>query len=464
MNGILVTMQPSSQNVLTGANVTFSVDALVIADLTALTYQWQKNGVPLTDGSGVTGATTKTLTLETVDNADAADYTCLIKSGTEVQAISKIATLALVVSDVVASRTPNTTTLPAPASVTFSVTAKGSGTLIYTWLKNGVLIPRAKTSTLTINPTKASDDGIYVARVSSKTTPAGVSSNQVNLNINAINSAVVSRVTPSAAKDILPKTTVKLEVEVNNTATLPKYQWRKDGVAIRGATSKSYIFTTGAVPITNNYDVLVFNPLSPTGFASTILPVAVLAPVSNVVITRAAPTTTNVATGTQVTLSATAKGESLTYQWKKNNVDVLSETSPTFTFTPAVAETAEYSVTVKNPLTPTSGTGSEGITSAALTVVIQVPISSPVLSRTAPTGATVPFNTPVTLSITAIGTSPTYQWFSGSTLISGATNATYEFTSGAVANTTNYSVRVSNGTSAAGVLSNVLPVEVAPAP
>jgi cyclophilin family peptidyl-prolyl cis-trans isomerase len=464
MNGILITTQPSSQNVLTGANVTFSVDALVIADLSALTYQWQKNGVPLSDGTGVAGAATKTLTLETVDNADAADYTCLIKSGTEVQAITKVATLALVVSDVVASRTPNTIPLPAPTSVTFSVTAKGSGTLIYTWLKNGLVIPGATSSSFTIASTAAADDGLYAARVSSKTTPSGLTSNVVNLNINAITTVTASRQAPTDLKSIVAKTSVNLVATVSAGETVTRYQWRKDGVAIRGATASTYTFVTGSTSSTNNYDVLAINPLAPAGIASNLLPVTVLTPVSNVRVSRTSPTTAVVVVGSPFTLTAAASGGSLTYQWKKNNVDIPSETGPIYTVTPAVAETAQYSVTIKNPLTPTSGTGSDGVTSAALTVATQVPISSPVLSRTAPAGATVPFNTPVTLSVTASGTSPTYQWFRGSTLISGATNATYEFTTGAEASTTNYSVRVTNGTSAAGVLSNVLAVQVAPAP
>jgi cyclophilin family peptidyl-prolyl cis-trans isomerase len=462
MNGILITKQPSAQNVITGANVSFSVEAIVAADLTTLTYQWQKNGTPLTDGSGVSGSSSSTLSLAAVDNADAAEYKCLIKSGTEVQALSNAASLALVISDVAASRTPDTSPLSAASLVTFSVAVKGSGPLTYVWFKNGVVMPKATSSNFTIASSAVSDDGIYTVRVFSKTNPEGVISNTVNLNINPITTVTVSRLDPIG--DVPIKTSVTLSASANSGATISRYQWRKDGVAIRGATASTYTFVTGSTASTNNYDVLAINPLAPSGIASNLLPLTVLSPVSNVRIIRTSPMTMAVPTNSPFTLLASASGGSLTYQWKKNNVDIPSATSSTFTFTPAVAEIAQYSVTVKNPLTPTSGTGSEGVPSAALTVVTQVPISAPVLNRTAPAGATVPFNTSVTLSVTAMGTDPTYQWFRGPTLISGATNASYAFTSGATASTTNYSVRVTNGTSAAGVMSNVLVVQVAPAP
>jgi hypothetical protein len=284
-----------------------------------------------------------------------------------------------------------------------------------------------------------------------------VISNTVNLNINPITTVTASRLAPTG--DVPTKTSVTLSASANSGATVSRYQWRKDGVTIRGATASTYTFVTGPTSSINNYDVLAINPLAPAGIASNLLPLTVLSPVSNVRVTRTSPMTTAVPTNSPFTLLASASGGSLTYQWKKDNVDIPNETSSTFTFTPGIAEIAQYAVTVKNPLTP------GGLTSSELSVNVMVPVSSVVAIRTAPvSGTTVPFNTSVNLSVTTNGTSPTYQWFRGTTKITGATNATYTFTSGNTANTTNYTVRVTNGTSATGVLSNVLTVQVAPTP
>jgi cyclophilin family peptidyl-prolyl cis-trans isomerase len=366
MNGIFITSQPSSQNVAKGSNVTLSVEALVIADLTALTYEWQKNGVTLTDGAGVSGATTATISLAAIDEADIAEYKCLIKSGTEVQAISNGAKLGINISDVVLSRTA-----PAPT------------------MQN----PHVALST------------------------------QVTLSVTSMGPA-------------------------------PTYQWYKNNVLISGAKAATYSFDSGLTANTTNYTVRVANSFIPGGVLSNVLPVTVIDGVRDVVISRTAPTTSSVAISSPFTLSVSAYGEALTYQWKDSSgADIAGETGPTFSGTSGnTAGSQSYSVVVKNPLTPA------GITSSTFTVNVVVPISGISITKTDP-NVPVGLNTTVTLNVTALGTDPTFQWLRGTTVIPGATGASYTFTSATAAGTTNYFVRVNNGaTTAAGILSSAFPV------
>src|SRR5512140_1365130 len=60
-----ITGQPASQTVTAGANVTFTVTATG----TSLAYQWKKDNV------NITGATSPTLTLNSVTAANAGSYT-----------------------------------------------------------------------------------------------------------------------------------------------------------------------------------------------------------------------------------------------------------------------------------------------------------------------------------------------------------------------------------------------------
>ncbi len=69
------TAQPSSRNVVAGANATFTVAASGTAPLT---YQWRRNGVKLTDGGKISGATTATLTVSGVQAADTGKYTVAV--------------------------------------------------------------------------------------------------------------------------------------------------------------------------------------------------------------------------------------------------------------------------------------------------------------------------------------------------------------------------------------------------
>ena len=62
-------------NIVPGSDVAFSVTATGTAPLS---YQWQKDGVDLTDGGSITGATTATLTITGVMESDEGGYRCVV--------------------------------------------------------------------------------------------------------------------------------------------------------------------------------------------------------------------------------------------------------------------------------------------------------------------------------------------------------------------------------------------------
>ncbi|MCX6874714.1 MAG: cadherin-like beta sandwich domain-containing protein [Verrucomicrobia bacterium] len=72
---IIIGVQPVSRTNVIGTTATFSVTATGTAPLS---YQWQKNGVNLTNSGSVSGATTTTLTLAHVQATDAANYSVVV--------------------------------------------------------------------------------------------------------------------------------------------------------------------------------------------------------------------------------------------------------------------------------------------------------------------------------------------------------------------------------------------------
>ena len=62
-------------DIVPGSEVSFSVIATSKAPLT---YQWQKDGVDLTDAGSITGATTATLTITSVMESDEGGYRCVV--------------------------------------------------------------------------------------------------------------------------------------------------------------------------------------------------------------------------------------------------------------------------------------------------------------------------------------------------------------------------------------------------
>lgn len=69
---------PVNQTNLWGSSATFTVSA---AGVGPFTYQWKKDGVNLTDGGNILGATTTALTISSLTRADQAAYTAGITNG-----------------------------------------------------------------------------------------------------------------------------------------------------------------------------------------------------------------------------------------------------------------------------------------------------------------------------------------------------------------------------------------------
>ncbi|MGP8199763.1 MAG: choice-of-anchor tandem repeat GloVer-containing protein [Limisphaerales bacterium] len=72
-----ITMQPVSQTSLVGGTAVFSVAA--VGDL-PLSYQWQDNGVDLTDGGQISGSATCTLTITNLVETNAGSYSVIVNN------------------------------------------------------------------------------------------------------------------------------------------------------------------------------------------------------------------------------------------------------------------------------------------------------------------------------------------------------------------------------------------------
>src|SRR5207253_2583875 len=132
-----ITLQPQSQTVAQGGNVTFSV---AVTGTAPLSYQWRLNG---TDIAGATGVT---LPLANVNSSQAGSYTVRV-SGPGGQVLSSPATLTVNTPPEITLQ-PQSQTVAQGGNVTFSVAATGTGPLSYQWRFNGTDIAGGTGSTL----------------------------------------------------------------------------------------------------------------------------------------------------------------------------------------------------------------------------------------------------------------------------------------------------------------------------
>ncbi len=73
-----ITQAPAAQSICPGQSASFTVVAT--GDGT-LTYQWQKDGTPLSDGAQITGSSTTTLTVSPAGSEDLGSYRCVVTGG-----------------------------------------------------------------------------------------------------------------------------------------------------------------------------------------------------------------------------------------------------------------------------------------------------------------------------------------------------------------------------------------------
>jgi Ig-like domain-containing protein len=166
------------------------------------------------------------------------------------------------------------------------------------------------------------------------------------------------------------------------------------------------------------------------------------------------PASQTVAAGQTATFGVVATGAApMTYQWRKNGVNIAGATASSYTTPPAAAadNAAKFVAVVSNPV------GSVTSNAAILTVTSAQGNGAPQIT-TQPASQSVPLGQTATFTVAATGAAPlTYQWQKNGTAISGANSASYTTPATASAdNGAKFMVVISNpagsATSAAAVL------------
>jgi uncharacterized repeat protein (TIGR03803 family) len=136
-----------------------------------VTYQWLQDGVPLTNGVGITGANSATLTISNVSFADAALYSVVVGNSTG-SVTSDEAVLEVIYAPPSITTQPFSQTVVAGTPVTLSVTASGNQPLTYQWRENGTNltdgggISGSATTTLSLANVSVASSGTYSVIVS----------------------------------------------------------------------------------------------------------------------------------------------------------------------------------------------------------------------------------------------------------------------------------------------------------
>ncbi|MFO1451546.1 MAG: immunoglobulin domain-containing protein [Opitutaceae bacterium] len=415
--------QPLSQSVTVGVTVTFTVAA---TGTPTPTFQWRK------DGTNLSGATSASLTLSSVQLSDAGSFSVVVSNplGTATSDAAFL-TVAPAPAEPVITTQPASQSVSVGTSVTFTVAASGTPAPGFQWHKDGLPLPGATSASLTLSSVQFSDAGSYSAVAANAS--GSVSSLAAVLTVSPAPAAPVITTQPTA-QSVTVGANLTFTVAASGTPA-PTYQWRKDGVAIPGATLPSLALSSVQLSDTGTFSVVVSNPsgsVTSNGASLTVSP----APAAPVITTQ--PLSQSVTSGATVTFAVAATGTPApTFQWRKDGAALPGATSPSLTL-PAVqlGNAGTYEVTVSN----LSGTVSSH--PATLTVT---PAPEPPQITLQPRSQEVLAGTSVTFTVTATGT-PTlrYQWRQNGVSIPGATSASLQLASVQATEAGNYTVVVTN--------------------
>ncbi len=433
-----ITQQPQSLSVIAGQAASFSV---IASGAAPLSYQWKKGGVNI---SGATGAT---FNIPNAQAADAASYTVVV-SNVAGNVTSNAATLTVNPAAVAPAITqqPQSLVVNLGQSASFTVSASGTAPLSYQWKKGGVNISGATAATFTIAHAQSADAASYTVAVSNSAGSA--TSNAVTLTVN---------IAPTITQQPQPITVVagnqaSFSVVASGTAPL-SYQWKKNGTNISGATAATYSIASAQSVDAANYTVAVSNVVG-TVISDTALLTVNPASVAPTITQQ--PQSLVVVAGQSASFTVVASGTApLSYQWKKNGVNISGATSATYTIANAqAANAASYTVAVSNVAGSTL--------SNAATLTVNPAAVAPTITQQ-PQSLTVTAGQPASFSVSASGTAPlSYQWKKAGVNISGATTATFTIANAQAADAASYTVVVSN--SAGSITSSGATLTVNPAP
>lgn len=329
-----ITQHPSDQTVAMGTAATFTVAA---TGTSPLAYQWQKNSVNLTNSGHYAGATTATLTISNADSNDEAYYRCVI-SNSSGSATSNQASLTI-----------SACTPPMLLNGDFE---GGNTNGIATHWTGYQRAPNPTTAWTIQSSSPPTDGGLQYQQIAntSSTGGGGVRQNVTGciigttytvagwMRTNSISAACTVKCSPSASTDWATAIDLSPQQTTTSTTWVPF-----SGTVVATGTSMT-IWLDGQTGGTGLNKAACFDSVTVTGCSETTGPTITQQPSSQ-----------SICPGGTASFSVAAVGGTLTYQWQKNNANLVNgghyagATSPTLTIADADSnDAANYLCVVTN--------------------------------------------------------------------------------------------------------------------
>ena len=270
-------------------------------------YQWYKDGAAILENGTAQTYPLRTLTAAT------GSYSVTVANAVN-QATSP-AQLLTVKTPVSILRHPHSRTVNSGSAVKLGVTAAGLAPLSYQWRKDTVPIPGADAADYVIPNFNGDTEGEYDVVVSNPV-------NRVTSNAALIGLNDALQVDPAYPKSVMTLPGERVVLEAKATGSLLRYQWRRNGMNLPGATSATLVLKSAQFQDSGDYDVLFTSGAasvsSQSAVVSVLRPTSItVAPVQQLEVLANAP-----GKGT-ARLEVVAAGDGkLSYQWYEGAAEI----------------------------------------------------------------------------------------------------------------------------------------------
>lgn len=389
--------QPESRNICNGTD--FSLTALATGE--SNTWQWMKDNVPLTDGGDISGATSSVLHISHATPLFSGVYHCVV-TGSCNSISTQSATITITVP-------PTITGHPADATVCqggnklMQLTVTGDNPT-YTWKKNGMVISDggdisgAATAALYLENIIPAYAGIYTCEVTNSCGTAN--SNPATLEVNQ-----AGQITDHPV-DVQECSGEQASFRVATTGNNLIYQWEFNGAALVDdaritGSQMPYLTITGLL----NSDQGLYRCVVTDGCGMIHNSDAAELTVYNPLTITAISTGDTLCAGQSITLSVSATGSNLSYQWLRNGISISDGGG--------ITGAATSSLVIDNITPVFSGYYSCTVTGScgtSVTGAIPVLVNSPVQINEQPQNLIRCEGESVLFSVAVTGDSITYRW------------------------------------------------------
>ena len=167
-----ITMQPMSQSVQVGGQVSFSVG---YQGDNSFTFQWYKNN------AAIQNEINSIFSIGSVAESDAGSYTVKVTNkGGSVTSDAAVLTVIVPVAPTIKVQ-PENKTVDVGGNTSLSVEAEGTAPLNYIWSKDGSPVPMGMGNVLPIMNAQTSNEGIYSVKISNSA--GSVTSHDVTVTV-----------------------------------------------------------------------------------------------------------------------------------------------------------------------------------------------------------------------------------------------------------------------------------------